>query len=255
MLRYAIDRGVNYLDTAYVYHGGNSERVVGKALKDGYRDKVRVATKSPTWLIQSADDFDRILQEQLERLPATSISTCCTDSPVSSGTENRPEAQSAGTGGAGAGGGIHPPSRLFLPRQSRYLLRNPQRVRPLDLLPAAVQLHGHGKPSGNQGGPKMAAAKNLAVIVMEPLLGGRLANPPACGDRGSARLRIAAHSRRLGAGLDLGPAGSCDPIERHEHHGPAAGQSDLADRARARAFTAADFAVIEKIGRNTWSGP
>jgi uncharacterized protein len=73
MVRRGIDRGINYLDTAYPYHDGQSERVVGKAIKDGYRAKVKVVTKMPTWLVKTADDFDRLLDEQLGRLDLDSV--------------------------------------------------------------------------------------------------------------------------------------------------------------------------------------
>ena len=74
MIHHAIDHGVNYFDTAYPYHAedfsksGSSEPFLAKALKNGTREKVYLATKLPSWLVGSREDMDRFLDEQLERL-------------------------------------------------------------------------------------------------------------------------------------------------------------------------------------------
>ncbi len=68
MIRHGIDEGISYVDTAYPYHEGESEIVVGLALKDGYRERVTLTTKLPCWAVNEEKDMNRLLDEQLKKL-------------------------------------------------------------------------------------------------------------------------------------------------------------------------------------------
>ena len=72
-IRSAIDQGVNYVDTAWPYHGGESELFLGRVLDGRYREKVRLATKLPSWLIKSREEMDRYLDAQLKKLNTNRI--------------------------------------------------------------------------------------------------------------------------------------------------------------------------------------
>jgi predicted aldo/keto reductase-like oxidoreductase len=183
MLRYAIDQGVNYVDTAYPYHGrhrlegsGNSERFLGRVLKSGYRQKVKVATKLPCWAVESPDDFDKYLNEQLAKLQVDHI-----DFYLLHGlNETRwPKMRDLGflkwAEGAIADGRVgnlgfsfHDKLPLFMEIVDAY-----------DWTMCQIQYNfiDVENQAGTKG-LKYAASKGLAVVVMEPLLGGRLANPP-----------------------------------------------------------------------------
>lgn len=68
MVEEALRLGVNYIDTAYPYHGGESESFLGEVLEGRAREDLVLATKMPSWKVESSDDFDRFLDEQLQRL-------------------------------------------------------------------------------------------------------------------------------------------------------------------------------------------
>ncbi len=177
-IRHAIDKGVNYVDTAWPYHGGASEPLLGKALKGGYRDRVKVATKLPSWMIKRREDMDRFLAAQLERLDTDridyyllhSLNGALWDTLEGLGvTDFLRRAIEAGYI-VNAGFSFHGLSEDF----SRIVDAYPWEF---------CQIQYNFLDQKNQAGTaglKYAASKNLGVIVMEPLRGGNLglATPP-----------------------------------------------------------------------------
>jgi predicted aldo/keto reductase-like oxidoreductase len=177
MLRHAIDEGVNYLDTAYPYHGGNSERFVGRALQDGYREKVKLATKLPVRMVERTGDFDRFLNEQLIKLQTDNI-----DFYLFHGMRARR---------------LETVRRLDLLAQADRALAD-GRIRHLgfsfhdtfEVFQEVVdaydnwtlcQIQYNYMNEEHQAGTRgleYAASRGLAVVVMEPLLGGKLVAPP-----------------------------------------------------------------------------
>jgi uncharacterized protein len=178
MIRHAIDSGVNYIDTAYPYHNGQSEVVVGKALQDGYREKVRLATKMPVWMVNQPADFDRILAEQLERLQTDSIDFYLLHAlnkerwhDVVLKHDLLKQAQIALADGRirNLGFSFHDHYDVFV-----------EILNGSDLW-SFCQIQYNYMDTENQAGTrglKLAAEKGLAVVIMEPLMGGRLADPP-----------------------------------------------------------------------------
>lgn len=176
-MRKAIDNGVNYLDTAYPYHGGQSEVVLGKALKDGYRNKVKIADKLPPWNIKTREDMDVILDKQLEKLGVETIDYYLLhalegnswDRLVSLGVIDFLENAKAAGKIVNIGFSFHGASEDF--------------TRILDSYDwVFCQIQYNFLDTQNQAGIsglQYAASKNIAVIVMEPLRGGNLSRPEA----------------------------------------------------------------------------
>ena len=178
MIRHAIDNGVNYIDTAYPYHEGQSELVVGKALLDGYRERVKIATKLPVWLVKSPDDFDRYLDEQLKKLQTDHVDfyllhalnqTVWREIVLERNLLAKAEAALADGRIRHLGFSFHGDYTAF------YDIVNGS-----DLW-SMCQIQYSYVDTEHQAGSRglhLAAHKKLAVVIMEPLLGGRLADPP-----------------------------------------------------------------------------
>lgn len=176
LMRYAIDQGVNYVDTAYVYHGGKGEAVVAKALADGYRQKVQLATKMPTWSVQTLADCDRFLDEQLVRLQ-----TDCIDFYLLHclGKTSWEKIRDLGVRKWGAKAQADGRIRHFGFSFHDTCDALASILDDYDWSFCQIQYNfcNEDVQAGTKG-LKYAAAKGIGVIIMEPLFGGTLANPP-----------------------------------------------------------------------------
>lgn len=174
LIRHAIDNGVNYIDTAYSYEG--SELVIGKALKDGYRDKVILATKLPTWEKYSYEDFRTVFNKQLERLQTDHIDTyllhCLNrsnwDDVMSNNVLGFMDELYAEGKIKYRGFSFHGTVEVFKEIVDAY-----------DWDMCQIQLNYlDQKSQAGLEGLRYAASKGISVVIMEPLKGGMLSNVP-----------------------------------------------------------------------------
>lgn len=177
MIHYAIEHGINYLDTAYFYHDGKSEIIVGRALRGGYREKVKIATKLPCNLIQGTEDFDRIFYEQLSRLQTNLIDFYLFHGLNRNSWDRMKEMKALHWAEQKLSTGLI--SHLGFSFHDRFEVFKEI----IDTYPkwSFCQIQYNYMDVDYQAGRQglsYAAEKGLAVVVMEPLRGGRLSKKP-----------------------------------------------------------------------------
>lgn len=196
LIRYAIDNGINYIDTAYTYHGGMSEKIVGMALKDGYREKAVLADKMPTWLLKSEEDAEKYFSKQLERLDVDCIDMYLVHNIIPSNWKKARkynllpflEKKKAEGRIKHIGFSFHGDIELFKEVIDAY---------PWEF--CQIQLNYLDKDSqAGLEGLAYARERGIDVIVMEPLKGGRISDkvPPsvqAIWDRAKADNEVYRH--------------------------------------------------------------
>ncbi len=180
MVHLAIRNGINYFDTAYPYHaagfteGGASEPFLGRTLRNGLREKVFLATKLPCWLVESPADMDRYLDLQLERLETGyvdfyllhSLNGGTWSSLLKHGVFDFLERARRSGKIRFAGFSFHDEAELFGEILGSY---------DWDFCQIMYNYFDEHFQAGRRG-LHMAAGREVATVVMEPLRGGALAD-------------------------------------------------------------------------------
>lgn len=171
-VRYAIDHGVNYLDTAYLYPG--SEAFLGECLKGGYRDRVFLATKLPCGTIARREAFAEIFAEQLGRLQTDRIDYYLLHS-MDGATWDR----MLGLGIVGFMDGLRESGRVrhmgFSFHGSNRDFRRMVDGYGWDFAQVQFNFLDEGFQAGIDG-IRYASGRGLGIVVMEPLRGGSITN-------------------------------------------------------------------------------
>ena len=176
LIRRAIDGGVTYIDTAYVYLDKTSEIVLGKALRDGYRDRVTIATKVPPDMVNNRADLEAVLAEELKKLQTDHIDFYLMHALNRQKWEHMKEIGAREFFDDMKREGkirfkccsFHGPYEEF-----EYIIN--------DWDWDMVQIQYNFMDISNQAGTKgleLAGSKGIPVVIMEGLLGGRLASAP-----------------------------------------------------------------------------
>lgn len=176
IIRYGIDNGINYLDTAKVYHGGQCEAILGRVLQNGYREKVTLATKLPTWEIKSIQDADRIFDEQRKDLKTDKIDVylihnlqrCFRDIFLNNKLADWALKKKEKGEIDYVGFSFHDDTTFFKEIVDSF--------DHWDFCQLQYNYVGEAMQAGTAG-LEYAAKKGLSMVIMEPLFGGALAKP------------------------------------------------------------------------------
>lgn len=172
----AVDGGVNYLDTAFVYSNGQNEDVVGRALQGGYREKVYLATKLPTWQCEKTQDMYDLFEKQLKALRTDhidfylihSLSADKWDKMKEIGVREFLDELKAKKLIRYACFSFHDSYEAF-----EHILNDYD----WDMCQIQFNILDVNNQAGLKG-LKLAGSKNIPVVIMEGLLGGKLASVP-----------------------------------------------------------------------------